>query len=85
MQSLKDLALIVSEKMATLRGFFSQKELCQLFSLKISLNMCKLKSTWHDQQPYKVSTYSDKNITFSVKIDTALTLKYNQSHKKWYE
>ena len=29
---------------------------------------------------YKVSTELDKNLKFSVKTDTAVTLKYNQGH-----
>ena len=27
----------------------------------------------------------DKNITFSVKTDTAVTFKYTPDHWKWYE
>ena len=43
------------------------------------------RSTWRNQQVYKVSSLSDSKIAFSVADWHFWDLKYNQGHWKWYE
>ena len=86
MQSLKDLALMVSKRKQRIK-FFSNKEICHLSPS----NMCKKKEkkkkcNVHDlldviknHTKFKLNQIRTQN--FQLKLfDTAVTLKYNQGH-----
>ena len=87
MQNLKDLALTVSEKKATLRGcfvLFSNEETCQ----STPLNMFKNQKLWyvHDlldviNNRTKFQLNQIRTELFQLKLfDTAVILKHNQGH-----
>ena len=68
----------------------SNEKTCQLSLLNIREKEKKVVyswSPWRNQVSYKASIYSDKKIFFfQLKLfDTAVTLKCNQDHRKWYE
>ena len=72
MQSLKDLTLIVSKKKAMLI-FFKQENMSIIYLEHMqktkSFVFLKVVYSWsilHNQQSYKVSTWSDKNTKFSL-------------------
>ena len=69
MQSLKALALTVSQKKVTLK-LFHNNEIHQLSPLYMCENKAVLCSwsTWRYQHSYKVSTKSDKKTKFSLTL-----------------
>ena len=79
MQSLNDLALMVCEKKPTLHIFFKWENMSSISlehvrNSKLVIYSC---SIWRNHQLYKVSTYLDKNIKFSVKTVKTLLWPWN--------
>ena len=90
MQSLKDLALMVSKKKPKSKFFFfSNKEICPLSPL----NMCKNQKQWFIynllgifKNVTKFQLHQIRTQIFQWKLfDTAVTLTYNQGQWKWQE
>ena len=92
MQSLKDLAFMVSEKKQTLK-FFSNEKKKKKKSRLSPLNMCETQKEWYVHDLLDIINNHTKfklnwirRYNFWLKLcDTAMTLKSSQGHWKWYE
>ena len=82
-QSLKDLILMMSQKMPTLENI-SVFSLAHVRARTHTLTqVVSLWYTWRNQQLYKFQLNRIKTYHFQSKLsDTAVTLKYNQGHWK---